>query len=176
MKTLHNGDTLNRRLTPKWTKTLEEAYGDIGKRARDAEVMMINEIKHWPLFTVLDLQSDKAAQMKGHDILIMKEGWRRPYSVDVKSNLHFGGFSVELHQNGWLFNPKKTSDRICHVDVNEGWWLMYDRNDMKKYLIGKTKTRILQKKTDENDIAKFPMSLWKSNQLPFKVMSGKCKG
>ena len=175
MTSLDNGKKMSNRLTPKWTKTLEEAYGDVGKRAREAEKMMIDQIKSWPTFTVLDLESDKKAQLKGHDLLIMKEGWRRPYSIDVKANLNFGTFKVDLDENGWLFNSKKTSDRICHVDVEQGWYVMYDRLEMKNYLIGKTKARILQKKTDQNGLAVFPMSIWKYSNLPFKFQSGRCK-
>ena len=175
MTSLHNGKKTNNRLTPKWTLGLEEAYGEVGKRARQAELMMHKEINSWANFKSEDFESNKEYQLLGRDISIKKINWNRDYYIDVKSNLRGGTFCVELNNKGWLFNPKKISDRICHVDVDEGWYVMYNRQDMKNYLIGRTKVRIIQKKTDTPDLAIFPMSVWKYSTLPFQFQSGRCK-
>ena len=72
MTSLHNGKKTNNRLTPKWTLRLEEAYGEVGKRARQAEVMMHKEINSWANFKSEDFESNIEYQLLGRDISIKK--------------------------------------------------------------------------------------------------------
>ncbi len=122
------------RLTTKWTDTLEEAFGPQVKRARDAEIMVMDAFTKWG-YEVIDHESDRDLQTQGLDFSIRKNTWRNFYSIDVKANLDsYGSYYVDLKPDGWLFNPKKTSDRICHACVETGWFLWYGRDDMKNYI------------------------------------------
>jgi hypothetical protein len=47
-----------------------------------------------------------------------------------------GSFLVETSKNGWLFDERKTSDRIWHCNTKTGQMAWYDRQKMKKYILG----------------------------------------
>ena len=128
------------RLTDEWTPTLEGAFGEVGKLARGAELFVKEAIESWG-WEVKDNESGFADQVAGRDLLIKKPTWANFYSIDVKANMNeFGVFNVESNENGWLFNPKKKSDRIWHVNQNTGWMAWYGRNEMKQYIINNSLT------------------------------------
>lgn len=123
------------RITNKWTDTLEGAFGNTEqiKKAVQGEQL-------WEQFAirtydeVINHSKDKNKQIQGADFSIKKDSWSRYYTVDVKSNMKYGHFYIENTANGWLRNPKKTTDRIVHVDVSNGYICEYDRKDMIRYL------------------------------------------
>ena len=109
------------RLTNEWTATLEGAYGEIGKEARNAELFVKEAIESWG-WLVKDNESDYNDQVSGKDLLIKNPSWKNFYSVDVKNNMNdYGCFFVDSSLNGWLFKKTKTSDRIWHVNTKTGW-------------------------------------------------------
>lgn len=83
---------------------------------------------------VINHSSDRKKQIQGADFSIKKDSWSRYYTVDVKSNMKGGYFYIENTQDGWLRNPRKTTDRIVHVDVSTGYICEYDRKDMIRFL------------------------------------------
>ena len=126
------------RLTQEWTPTLEGAFGDKGRIARDAELFVKEAVESWG-WEVKDNESDYADQVAGRDLLIKKPTWSNFYSIDVKANMNeFGVFMVDSNEGGWLFNPKKKSDRIWHVNPTTGWMAWYGRNEMKQYIINES--------------------------------------
>lgn len=125
----------NPRLINHWGASLFDAFGEVGKKARLGEQFVMEAVKSWG-WLVEDHESDIELQKAGHDISIKNpEKWSRFYSVDVKTNMDYvGTFFVESNEDGWLFNPKKTSDRIWHVNVETGWMAWYGRENMIKYI------------------------------------------
>jgi hypothetical protein len=124
---------MSERLTPHWTNTLEEAFGTSGKRGREGELFLKQVIESWG-WEVIDNEEDKDLQVSGKDLLIKNPNWANFYSVDVKNNLdNYGSFYVDLSEKGWLFNPKKKSDRIWHVNTTTGWMSWYGRKEMQEY-------------------------------------------
>jgi len=122
------------RLTNEWTPTLEGAFGEVGKIAREAELFVKEAIESWG-WEVKDNESDYVDQVAGKDLLIKNPNWSNFYSIDVKNNMNqFGSFFVDTSLEGWLFNPKKKSDRIWHVNKDTGWMAWYGRNEMKQYI------------------------------------------
>lgn len=125
---------MSERLTPRWTNTLEEAFGKQGKRGRDGELFLKQVIESWG-WEVIDNEEDKDLQVSGKDLLIKSPSWVNYYSVDVKANLdNYGSFYVDLSEKGWLFNSKKKSDRIWHVNPTTGWMCWYGRKEMQNYM------------------------------------------
>ena len=125
---------MSERLTPKWTDTLEEAFGASGARGREGELFLKKVIEGWG-WEVIDNEEDKELQISGKDLMIKNPKWASFYSVDVKNNLDDrGSFYVDLSEKGWLFNPKKTSDRIWHVNPQTGWMCWYGRKEMQEYM------------------------------------------
>lgn len=119
------------RLTDKWTPTLEEAFGETGKRGAEGEVWLAKVIGEQWGWEVETFDDDYKRQVQGHDLAIRKPGWANFYTVDVKNNLGDGGvFYVETSPTGWLFNPKKTNDRVWHVNPSSGWMAWYGRQEM----------------------------------------------
>ena len=128
------------RLTPEWTPTLEGAFGEVGKVAREAELFVKEAVESWG-WEVMDNESDYADQVAGRDLLIRKPSWANFYSIDVKNNMNqFGSFFVDTNETGWLFGGKKSSDRIWHVNQQTGWMAWYGRNEMKQYVINNSLT------------------------------------
>lgn len=125
---------MSERLTNKWTSTLEEAYGENGKRGREGELFVKEAILSWG-WEVKDNEEDYKQQVSGQDLLIRKPTWQNFYSIDVKNNLtKFGSFAVDTNENGWLFKPIKTSHRIWHVNTETGWMAWYGREEMQVYI------------------------------------------
>ena len=120
------------RLTDEWTTTTLEAFGDNEsvRKGLKAEDMYYN----WAVKVydeVLAYPDDYQMQIQGKDVSIKRHSWKRPYFVDVKGNLNkWGYFYIEVAPDGWLFNPCKTNDRVCHVCIETQWAIEYDRKAM----------------------------------------------
>lgn len=128
------GQTASGRLTPKWTDTLEEAFGEKGARGREAELFVKKVIESWG-WEVIDHEQDYQKQIAGIDLSIRKPSWSNFYDVDVKANMNeYGTFWIEVSPTGWLFNPKKKNHRVWHVNVDTGWMAWYDREKMKVFI------------------------------------------
>jgi hypothetical protein len=131
---------MSERITNQWTPTLAEAFGDspnidLGRRG---ELTIFNLINSWFGYTATDHEADFKKQKAGIDLSIYKEGWARPFTIDVKTGASYqsnnGTIKIDMSPDGWLYNPEKTSDRIWHVNLDTGWYTWYDRKDMKKYI------------------------------------------
>jgi hypothetical protein len=144
---------LSDRITEKWTETLDQAFGDTdnikkGKLAEKWYYMYALAI--YP--TVIDNSTDKDKQLAGKDIEFGKPTWKRLYSTDVKGNMNEDGtFLIENNSIGWLRNPSKTSDRICHICTTNGKAVEYGRPEMIEYLdnVDGRKTEMVLMSTDE---------------------------
>lgn len=125
------------RLVQHWTETLEEAYGEAGKRGRDGE-LMLREALDKIGYETIDHESDFALQKAGIDISIKKPEWARFYTIDVKTGNSYidmyGTIKIDLSRDGWLYNKSKKSDRIWHVNPDTGWSAFYDRKQMIAYI------------------------------------------
>lgn len=120
------------RLTNKWTSTTEEAYGPRGKRGRDGETFVRQYLESMGL-EVIDNESDVKTQLAGQDLIFTVNGTE--HSVDVKSNLtDRNTFYVEIQPNGWLFDPRKISNLICHVNPRKGIMFWYTREKMQEHI------------------------------------------
>lgn len=125
------------RLTQKWTQTAEQAFGASGAKGDRGEQFMCEvygswgwEFEHHP--------SSFSHQVGGVDFSFRKPGWANFYTADIKSNLdQYGNFYVETDDSGWLFNPKKVSDRVWHVNPDTGWMAWYGRDEMKQFIESK---------------------------------------
>lgn len=123
---------MDQRLTSEWTETLEEAYGEQGAYGREGELFVMRAISSWSGYSVIDLEDNKEKQVRGHDFLIGKSTWKGKYSVDCKNNIKTdNSFDIDTSENGWLFNPKKDSDRIWHCNSRTGYMAWYGREDMQ---------------------------------------------
>jgi len=121
---------MSERLTSKWTKTAEEAFGPSGKKGRIGELFMKKVFESWG-WAVEDCEDDKSLQTKGIDLYFKKPSWHNSYSCDVKSNMNnYGAFYVHAD---WLFNPKHINDRYFHVNPDTGWVAWYGAEDMKAW-------------------------------------------
>ena len=91
-------------------------------------------IRSWG-WSVKDHENDHGMQISGVDLSIKKPTWHSYYTVDVKGNMRDDmSFYIETTPKGWLFNPKKNSNRVWHVNVHTGWMAWYDREKMKAYV------------------------------------------
>lgn len=131
---------MSERLTSAWTPDLVGAFGNNPNvlMGRNGELAVLNEVASWNDFEVIDHEQDKALQLKGIDISIKKSTWSRFYTVDVKTGRsyldQYGTIRIDLTEDGWLFNPSKTSDRVWHVNLDTGWMAWYDRIEMKAFI------------------------------------------
>ena len=118
------------RLTPAWTETLDEAFGVTGTKGRLGEEFLCKVFKSWGWEYTLHPQ-DKKFQVSGIDITFRNPSWYNSYSCDVKANMdQYGSFFV---YKNWLFDPKKISDRIFHVNPDTGWLCWYGRKEMQDW-------------------------------------------
>ena len=125
------------RLTPEWTPTLNEAFGETGLKGREGELYVKQVIESWG-WEVTDNESSHADQVAGRDLWIKKPEWSNFYSVDVKANMgENGSFYVDPKQ--WM-DPKKKNDRFWHVNVKTGRMAWYARQDMQYYIQTKNLT------------------------------------
>lgn len=123
---------MGNRLTDEWTETAAEAFGDTGKRGRDGELFVKGYLESLG-FNVIDNEGDYETQVSGQDLIFTIND--KHHSVDVKSNLTDNNvFYVEIEPTGWLFNSRKTSNLICHVNPRKGNMFWYSRANMKSYI------------------------------------------
>lgn len=108
------------RLTKRWTKTAGEAFGQSGFKGRIGELLVARILEEQSI-PFQDFEEEKHQQISGIDLQV------GTHSLDVKSNLNSGVFFIEVNNNGWLFNPQKTSDIIVHVDVKTSECVWYTR-------------------------------------------------
>lgn len=116
---------MSERLTNKWTRTAAEAFGGSGERGRSAELFVLGVLRNNGI-KADDYEEDYAMQVAGIDIIANN------ISIDVKGNLYKGYFWIETGSSGWLFNEKKTSDIIVHVDQNTKEIVWYYRTIAKR--------------------------------------------
>jgi hypothetical protein len=111
------------RLVPYWTKTAAQAFGATGAKGRQGELVVRDVLcAH---FSVIDPEADRHLQVAGVDLIA------NGVTLDVKANLHGGWFYIEQDPHGWLFNSRKTSDLIVHVDAASNSVVWYTRSDAK---------------------------------------------
>jgi hypothetical protein len=119
------------RLTPEWTPTLEGAYGANGAKGRAAELLYAQHVANQGMIAH-DRESDYHDQVSGIDFIVQKGD--KLFTVDVKGNLNNKRFYVEVGPRGWLFNPKKISEFIIHIDINTHDAVLYKRKDMQQFV------------------------------------------
>ena len=123
------------------TKQLTERFGQSGLIGGKAEEYAYPQLlKAYDI--VEDLREDKEAQYQGIDFRIKKNSWAHSYALDIKGNLHNGMFYLEFAKTyqhstrivpGWFHASK--SDRIYHVDVEEGKLAWYGLPEMRMRLL-----------------------------------------
>jgi hypothetical protein len=122
------------RLTNRWTYTSAEAFGRSGVKGDQGEEFLCKVFEAWD-WDYEHYSSSRLHQVRGIDVSFRKPGWAKSYTADVKSNLDtYGNFFVETSDEGWLFNPQKTSDRVWHVNPDTGWMAWYGRDEMKEFI------------------------------------------
>jgi hypothetical protein len=123
------------------TLTLEQKFGKVGALgAKGEELFYQYAIRTYD--EVYWYQNDMKQQVKGVDFKFKKLAWQFLYSADIKANMkgkfingkYYGTFVVEANNHGWIKNPKKTSNRIIHLDIENLFYLEYSRDVMKSYL------------------------------------------
>lgn len=145
-------------MSKKFKKTLEEKYGKSGKKGSEGEEFFrrFYEAKG---YIVIHNDDDVVLQSRGIDFCI--DTGKGLYSVDVKNNLtEYNTIYVECLPDGWLFNPKKKSEFISHVNPLSQVIVTYRRIKMQMYL--------QEHFWDyRNDIISFPLS-----ELTFAKVEG----
>ncbi len=130
---------MSERLTGKWMKDAEGAFGASGAKGDQGEEFLCEVFDAWG-WEYEAHPSSFDHQIKGIDISFRELSSSNFKTADVKSNLgKYGSFIVETNDDGWLFNEKKTSDRLWHVNPATGWMAWYNRDDMKMYIESKGK-------------------------------------
>ena len=115
------------RLTNKWTKTAEEAFGPTGAKGLVGELFLMEVFKKWG-WEATHNESDRKEQNEGKDITFRNPKWYSSYTCDVKNNMdRYGNFYVEKK---WL--DKVKCDRIFHVNPDTGWMVWYGVDEMRK--------------------------------------------
>lgn len=123
---------MSERLTKRWTKTLKEAFGATGERGTAGELFFCEFYRKKGL-KVIHHESERDIQLKGIDVVIEKDNVQ--YTYDVKANLRDNNsFAVEHKPDGWLFNSKKTSEFISHVNTRKGVIVTYSRKKMQEFV------------------------------------------
>lgn len=126
---------MSERLTSKWTERAADAFGKSGAKGDRGEDFLAEVFQSWG-WEYEQHPSSFSHQIGGVDISFKAPNWANWYTADVKANLdQYGSFYVETDKNGWLFNPKKVSHRIWHVNSDNGWMCWYDRKEMRQHII-----------------------------------------
>lgn len=133
------------RATRRWTDKAAEAFkGDTGYKGDLGEDFVIDVLRRCG-FKVESFASSKVHQIQGIDISVESELGK--YTADVKANLQQNGsFWVELDSGGWLYGPRKVSDRIIHTNVDTQDLVVYKRSEMIDWL--RTKPKMYTRITD----------------------------
>ena len=119
---------MSKRLTPEWTESLDEAFGELGTKGRLGEEFLCKVFESWG-WEYEWHQDDRKLQMEGIDISFRNPEWVNSYTCDVKNNMDKYG-TIYIHED-WLFFGK--SDRIFHVNPDTGWFCYYGRKDMQDW-------------------------------------------
>lgn len=122
-------------MSKKFKKTLEEKYGIKGEKGRDGELFFSNFYKRKG-YTIQDNYDDVNLQTSGVDFVLKTP--KGVFTVDVKNNLIVNKDSlevvVEIIPDGWLFDPKKISNFISHVNTTFKVIATYRRTKMQQFL------------------------------------------
>lgn len=124
---------MSERLTPEWTETAAQAYGETGQKGDLGEQFF----KEWleGRGHTARLTPDHESQVQGIDIEIYVDGKSLHTTADIKNNLNASGsFAVETADSGWLFQERKTSWLIVHVNPAKNQVVVYPRRLMKHYI------------------------------------------
>ncbi len=117
-------------------QTLQERYGAYGEKGRIGEELVASILKEEAGQEVIDLERTMLGQTLGVDFVINKPRWKRPYFVEVKSNMHNGTFFVELlkadNTPGWF--QTSIADRFYFVDVEKKHVVRMDAKSMRRYV------------------------------------------
>jgi hypothetical protein len=118
----------------KFPRTLTQKHGNSGGKGEKGEEFFKNYCESKGLKTIL-FEDHINAQTQGIDAVVVDKNGLM-YSYDVKNNIDKDDqIVVEFKDNGWLFNPVKTSDYIAHVNVHKKIIVSYKRKDMKDFII-----------------------------------------
>ena len=122
-------------MSKKFKKTLEEKYGLKGEKGRDGELFFSNFYTRKG-YIVHDNYDDINLQTSGVDFVL--ETQKGVFTVDVKNNLIVNKDNleviVEVLPDGWLFDPKKISVFISHVNPTYKVIATYRRIKMQQFL------------------------------------------
>lgn len=119
---------MSNRLTHKWTKTNEEAFGKSGKIGDAGELVVLKILKEIFGDNVEHYQSNKERQLQGHDFTINDK-----YGIDLKTNWHGGDVLVDADKI-WNSNAKFW----MHLNLKTHEYKIYHVSDMRQYLKDKT--------------------------------------
>ena len=122
-------------MNKKFKKTLKEKYGLKGEKGRDGELFFSNFYTRKG-YIVHDNHDDIKQQTSGVDFVL--ETQNGVFSVDVKNNLIVSPKEtvvvVEVQPSGWLFDPKKISVYISHVNTKNRIIATYRRTKMQQFI------------------------------------------
>lgn len=126
-----------------WFKTAAGRHGQKGAKGDIGELFFVEacRAKGW---NVIHHGEDRSKQLAGIDVEILRADGVLD-GIDVKSNLKAdNSFAVEVDDRGWLFNPRKKSLFICHVNINTQMLARYRRGTMQDYIRKGIKTGTLK--------------------------------
>ena len=147
---------MSKRITPEWTKTTKEAYGDTQNTQKGliAEKLILDYLK-----SVYDevkwYENDEEKQVAGIDFEFKKNSWSNYYTADVKGNMKKGWFYVYIDDI-----KKKKNHRMIHVDINTGWAVEYDRKEMIRYLEDKMSFPLFAGEVGRDGKKYFKLDVW----------------
>ena len=116
-----------------WFKNAAGRHGQKGAKGDAGELFFVEACrsKGW---TVIHHGEDRTKLLAGFDVEILRADGVLD-GIDVKSNLKAdNSFAVEINDKGWLFNPRKKSSVICHVNIDTQMLARYRRNAMQNYI------------------------------------------
>lgn len=121
---------MSNRLTSKWTRTAEQAFGSTGSKGRKGEEFVMQQLDKAGV-EYYDHENDFQKQRYGIDITYKAEdGSER--TMDVKSNLNDRDeFAVYAD---WL--GKSKADYVVHVNPKTGYVASYRTSHMREYFKG----------------------------------------
>lgn len=123
---------MSKRLTKKWTKSTEEAFGPTGRKGYIGEKFFA-DVYSQKGYTVIVTESDRKMQLKGIDIVLKKD--EACYTVDVKNNLKKdNSFYVEIAPEGWLFSTNYLNEYVSHVNPETRTIATYKRATMREFV------------------------------------------
>ena len=163
---------MSNRLIDYWGKSSEEAFGNAGKVGDDTELKVVSYFTNLG-YKVTHYPSQQEKQISGVDMVV--HGSKKDMLIDVKGNVNIeennrGAFIIEVEEDGWLFNSKKVSDILIHVNhtTNIEILIQYNRLPMMEYIIN-NKSNIKTKIIDGTKIAYFGGNLYWNNKVPYFV-------